>query len=366
LSLAGVFIGLGLGSKYLALIGLAALAVCIWVAASVRRRRLSLSEVSAFGLPALLVALPWYLKNLIWFGNPVFPFVFGGPDWDQSRLDLYMAYLRSFGVGRSALDYLLLPWNLYAENHRFSAAMTRIDFPSLLFPLAILQPWRGSGRSVTAALGVSALWFAGWSLGSQQLRFLLPIYPALALGVADVIAGPPRPAKGRIPWHLFLPSLAAGLMLITAFYQVQLLRRFGPLGVAAGAESRASYLARVILDYPVLVEAVRVSSEAERVLLLGDGRGYYCLPTCIPDPEHYRFAAVIADLPADALPGWFAQSGIRYVFLGWEYLDFLLQHDSQNTLGQALVGLSRLSELGCLRLVESSPWAVLYEIECRN
>ena len=35
----------------------------------------------AFGVPALLLALPWYLKNLLWFNNPFYPLYIGGPDW---------------------------------------------------------------------------------------------------------------------------------------------------------------------------------------------------------------------------------------------------------------------------------------------
>jgi hypothetical protein len=365
LGLSGAFIGLALGSKYLALIGLALLSAFIVLITWRRSQRLLSQDLLRFVGPAVVVAAPWYVKNALWLGNPVFPFIFGGPDWDPSRLGLYMSYLNSFGVGRSALDYLLLPWNIYARHESFGAVMNRIDIPSILFPLAALYPWKGSSRSVGALLALAAVWCLAWSLGSQQIRFLLPVYPALAIGTAEVIGGLSRPGAGRIPWHTFLPNLSIGLMLLTLFYQVRVLGEYDLLDVVIGSESRQQFLSRAALDLPALQAADLLIEGTGRVLMLGDGRGYYCLPGCIPDPDHFRRAAEIARLPVERLAQWFADQRADYLLLSWEDIDFLLQHDVDGNMAEAIRAVGHFKEAGCLRSRYSDEWAELFEVVCR-
>ena len=73
-----------------------------------------------FTLPALAVCAPWYLRNTIWLGDPVYPFLSGGEGtWGAGRLGLLLSYLRSFGAGASLLDYLLLPIRLYTDHGLF-------------------------------------------------------------------------------------------------------------------------------------------------------------------------------------------------------------------------------------------------------
>ncbi len=179
---AGALLGLAMGSKYLGLHGLLVLGVFVVIAL----RKAGWHQIVRSGLslsvPALLVASPWYIKNAVWFGNPVFPFYFGGVGWDPQRLEFYTAYLDTFGVGRELLDYLLLPWNMYVQHERFGAVMNRIDVPSLLFPLLIAYPFlQQKKRPLGWLFGISGLRFVLWATGSQQIRFLLPIFPALAI-----------------------------------------------------------------------------------------------------------------------------------------------------------------------------------------
>ena len=91
-ALAGIALGLGIGSKYTALLpGLA-----IGFAAIVLLRR---SRVWWWLVPGVLVfAAPWYLRNIITTGNPLFPQPIGPIDGAKSPYDLLDA---------SMLDHLL-------------------------------------------------------------------------------------------------------------------------------------------------------------------------------------------------------------------------------------------------------------------
>src|SRR5581483_6541024 len=83
---AGLAAGVAAGSKYHGLIFLAAFALLVPVLTR-QRRGLALGLFGA----AAVVALPWYVRNWIVAGNPVYPFaagVFGGRYLDSgSRYD---------------------------------------------------------------------------------------------------------------------------------------------------------------------------------------------------------------------------------------------------------------------------------------
>jgi 4-amino-4-deoxy-L-arabinose transferase-like glycosyltransferase len=63
------------GMKYLGLVAVLAIAA---VAVGLAWRRLSYRQVLVFAVPAIVVALPWYVKNAVLTGNPFYPHIFGG------------------------------------------------------------------------------------------------------------------------------------------------------------------------------------------------------------------------------------------------------------------------------------------------
>ncbi|MCC7229964.1 MAG: glycosyltransferase family 39 protein, partial [Fimbriimonadaceae bacterium] len=99
--LSAIMLGFALGTKYTGLQTLAVAGlVALVVAFSTRRNH---KPVFLIGLVALAIGSPWYVKNEVWKGNPVFPFFYsklGGKDWDQRRAEIYTNEQNTFGVGR--------------------------------------------------------------------------------------------------------------------------------------------------------------------------------------------------------------------------------------------------------------------------
>ena len=364
LLLSGIFAGLGAGSKYLGLIGIGLLALLVAASAFSKGRTAVLRALLSFAVPAVLLAAPWYLKNLLWFGNPVYPLYFSAPGWSESRQALYQAYLGSFGVGRGLVDTLLLPVHLYTRHSAFGAVTNQNDIPALVFPLVLLYPLARRNRAVSAALALSFARFLLWAAGSQQIRFLLPVYPVLAVACAAVIDGVGARVRPGSAWKAFLPLLAVGMTVITLFYQARFLQEINPLPAAVGMERREEFLARTVHDFRGVRATLETDPEAH-ILLLGNGRGYYCLPRCTPDPDHFRWSAEIMALSSSAdLTRWFEQHGVSHVLLSWMDLDFLLQHDPSGIVGMALARLRAHQESGCLHLVYDEPSAAVMRVEC--
>lgn len=362
---AGLFSGLAIGSKYLGLIGFAVLGVFIALAHIRKGWKTFLRDILAFGLPAVMVASPWFLKNWIWLGNPVYPLYFGGPGWDATRLSNYMGYLRSFGAGRSLLDYILIPWNIYVKHAQFGTVMNELDIPSVLFPLLIFYPFLKKKRIISISLMLAGIQFLLWTIGSQQTRFLLPIYPTLAVGTAFVANRILTHVKGRIPWKTYFPSLTIGLMGLTLFYQVVAVHGMAPQLPSLGIESRAEFLSRIVRDFPATYYINNNLPPTSRTLFIGNGRAYYCPELCVPDPDHFRWAREITDAVENhGLASWFSEQGFTHILYNIEDLDFLLQHDQQDVTRRAILALKDWTSEGCLDPIYEDEWATVLEVRC--
>jgi hypothetical protein len=83
-----IFSGLAMGIKYTSFVGpLALVLLLVWWG----RKQVGqvIRPLLLFGIVAFLVAAPWFLKNLAFTGNPVYPFILGGDYWDDFRADAY-------------------------------------------------------------------------------------------------------------------------------------------------------------------------------------------------------------------------------------------------------------------------------------
>ena len=135
----------------------------------------------------MLLALPWIVKTAWFTGNPVYPFfynIWGGPDWSQACWRQFADWQASVGMGRTVLDYVKLPFRVIlsaGEGYaHFDGSLNRMWIA--LVPLSVVAAFWN--RTVRACLAVSGIYFVCWASASQQLRFLIPVIPVLAIGVA--------------------------------------------------------------------------------------------------------------------------------------------------------------------------------------
>ncbi len=174
--------------------------------------------VTFIGVGAL-VGCPFYVRNLIERGNPVFPLaydLFGGRGWDSWRAWGYSRVLSDYGHGRSVTDYVLLPLRL------LTAREPRSGFESSLGPAvatgAVVSIVASFPRFRTrlfpdakAALLVAVLvfiWSLFWAVTTQQGRMFLTTVPLLLSLVAAAITGV-RSARPRV-------AIAAQWLVVSA------------------------------------------------------------------------------------------------------------------------------------------------------
>ncbi|MCG9894915.1 MAG: hypothetical protein MH204_05525, partial [Fimbriimonadaceae bacterium] len=194
--LAGIALGLCLGTKYTGLQVAAALApVLIVVGFSKKSAGFRLKPLVIGLALAVLVGGAWYVRNAVQTGNPVYPFfhsVFGGREWDDRRAEIYAREQASFGIakapanlGHAVLGLAYQPGRYVNPGQQVGAGFPTggIGFASVAVLFAAAALGRLRGRDAALA-GFAALLLLMWFVLSQQSRYLaVAALPAILAGV---------------------------------------------------------------------------------------------------------------------------------------------------------------------------------------
>jgi len=290
----GIALGIKLTAGFSGL--LLALAIVIWTLAFRRREwKGTILDLAILATVAGLIAAPWYVKNWLWFGNPIYPMIFGGPEWNATRSAWQAHFMASFGCGHGILDYLLLPWNLLVHADRFGTAFFSYSSPLIWLPLLLLVTRRRSRELVfllAFSYGQLVLWFAS----SQAIRWYLPYLAPLCIVLGALLDWLlqkwPRPWAHRGVFYTLITYAMVGLVLQQLFFWLDT----NPLPSVLGLESRHAYLTRVTSNYKAITYINEHTPPDATVLLIGDGQCYYVQRDCIPDAplDNWSYMASLA------------------------------------------------------------------------
>jgi len=303
LTLSGVFAGLSLGIKYTSfVVPLTILLLILWH----RRRevRTGLREMVIFGVSATLVASPWYLKNWLATGNPVYPFLFGGAEWDALRAAWYQR--GGTGIGWNVADWLALPWMAtlgYRDANYYDGRTGPVFL--MLVPLMLILAWLNrkdiQPRPVRYLLFAAGLQYLFWMLGViysaslWQSRLLLP-----ALVLLSPVAGQAVTDLGRWARPQFsvqnLVALVIGLALgLNIVSEALTLVVLNPVATIVGRESQDAYLTRALGNHYRAMKTINQTLPASaRVLFLWEPRTYYSQRPAQPDILLDNFARLLS------------------------------------------------------------------------
>jgi hypothetical protein len=253
--LATVFAGLAAGSKLTG--GVAALQTAVVAAVFKLSGSSSVSSSSsrtptpsqsrgaaarAFGVVvagAFALALPWYLRNVSFTGNPVFPI---GNPW-LGLPDRPLAF-NQYGYGRDLLHLLTSPFDLVWRGDAFDKGWAIGPAYLALVPVGIAVTWSTKVGRAACALVLS--WWIIWFFSSPQTRLLLPILPtAAALASAGAVAALGSPERWLRRAAVVLMGSAA---LLGAAFAILAVKIYGP--AALGLEDREAFLTRMSWHFP--------------------------------------------------------------------------------------------------------------------
>jgi 4-amino-4-deoxy-L-arabinose transferase-like glycosyltransferase len=253
LIISGVMCGLAIGTKYTALFFLLGLGL-IGLYRGLKDRKYK--PLAVFSLLAGLVPLPWFIRNVYYTRNPVFPFfyeVFGRlfgyglwkPDHFQGVFDDFFHY----GYGRSLKSLIMLPWHILSDwkGSGMEAQISPIYFlvPILLFIPGIVAP----RLRLLLGLGVAYLLF--WFFGVQHGRYLMPALPLLSLAAGITLNRLLLKPELLRKYVNFKVATALGAILLISpgwIWAVLRVRERGHIPVTQ--EQRFDYLVQRLPSYP--------------------------------------------------------------------------------------------------------------------
>ncbi len=328
--LPGIFAGLAMGEKYtaafivLALIGLIA-----------TPRRAIASRLMIFCLCAGVVAMPWYARNWIFMGNPVYPFVWGGPYWDAFRADWYSR--PGTGLLKEPLRLLLAPWDATVLGSE-QGVLYQATISPLLLALLPLGLFTRHAALLTPRPTRALWWFTGalyavWLYGVaqsaalSQTRLLFPAFPALALLAGEFVDRLVALDLPQLSVRRFAMLVIGVVLSLTAFSYGLSAIQSQTMAYMVGAVSRGEYLAGALGEFYTVTEWVnRETVPQARILFLWETRPYYFRRAVLEDPLLDRWAHLRFRFgSADAIARYLRAEGYNHILLNRAGLDNILQ-----------------------------------------
>ncbi len=358
LRLAGLFTGFAIATKYTAapaVIGLAL--VVVWRCLSQREEGMAVGArvgiwrcLLQYGGVAAVAAAPWYLKNLIVTGNPVYPFFFAAPYWDSFRA----AWYSRFGSGlafTAPLRLLTAPLEatIFGAEGREPFGATIGPLFLMLVPVGICPlrfalrlhsgqasgiferylPHRGWMRDALIVCGTAYLGWLGMIAASQllvQTRLLFPVFPLLAVIAAGGFNALRQSESLSFGARRIVLAVAGASLALTAF---NLALEFGASGVASvlsGGRSREDYLVDRLGWHALAMQSVNQLPADSRVIFLWEPRSLYCKADCRPDAllDRWWHDRQTLGTPEAIVQAW-REAGITHVLLWRAGYQFIIE-----------------------------------------
>jgi 4-amino-4-deoxy-L-arabinose transferase-like glycosyltransferase len=264
----GVFCGLAADTKYLGLYWMAALVLATFLAAPRGRRSSRAGLLSVFALASLT---PWYLRNALVTGNPVFPFL---SNWiPGARTEGYASGWAGLGTWfsgnllgglRRPVSMFTLPWRVAFDTAGFGGASPLSPYYLLILPLMAWQA-RGDSRFRRWLFLLVAYVAAGTA---YDPRFQLPSAALLAVAGGIALARLlERPRAAFLRGEGAAAALALGLAALGPAYAVYKIFRHG--APPSNPAAREAFLERELPGYDAIGALNRSCGASYTVFAIG-------------------------------------------------------------------------------------------------
>jgi len=273
MALAGLLAGMAAGCRHQAIgYGIVLLLAAGLINDMFQKRKGTFRAWSVFTGASLITAGPWYIKNLLQTGDPIYP-LFSSL---LGRLDYASGFADGLVSARPV--HLLWSWILVPYQAVFEPLSLSMTASIGVLPLALI-PVLPSLRRRGLRSGFLLLWvimsFSAWHLTFRTFRYSMPMMAVVCLwlGAAMVFSSE---GSGRAQKALKLTVCLALLVNLGVFVGLSdYVNR--SVGAALGTKSPGRYLSTTYEVFPAIDFLNQLTPPPGKVLFLGEMRGFYSL-----------------------------------------------------------------------------------------
>lgn len=299
-ALAGAFAGMATGVKYTGIF----IPIAIFVLILFRNRLHSLRSTISYLLCALAFASPWYIRNLFFTGNPVYPFVFGGPYWDVFRTEWFSRF--GTGLVTTPLRIITAPWDATVfgleGTEVYSATIGPLLLALLPLLLLLISPKRINDKDHSTSninfelrflfysLIFSTVLYLFWLYGIAQsklliqTRLLYPAFPTFAIVAAIAFDRLHEFDLAQFSLQRFARMLTALILALTLLNYSLAFVANNPLTFITGSITRETFLEGTLGDYYRAAKLINTELPLDaKVVTLWEPRSYYIHRAIQPD-----------------------------------------------------------------------------------
>jgi 4-amino-4-deoxy-L-arabinose transferase-like glycosyltransferase len=289
--LASLFAGMAISVKYTA--GILLLPGMLSVFSASRFRFSIYKKLGAailWILLAILIALPWLIKNVVATGNPIYPFFFPSGSMDQFRIKQY----RGTAVENIWLTLFFLPIRATFLGMEAGSGYSAAIGPLLLgFSVLTILDWRKSSSEyrteIKAAYWILLSGLITWIIASRfsnyliQTRLYFAILPAVAFLAGAGFYNLDKISSMGVRFGWISGCLVVIVLGFTVYEICSSTIRMGSVQFFFGMKSNVEYLTDNLGWYYPAMQEIRSLPDDAKVLMLWEPRSLYCLPQCVPD-----------------------------------------------------------------------------------
>jgi len=354
----GILSGLAFGSQYCA--GYTGIVLASIIGFLSRKDGISkcFSRIMAYGLPAMLLASPWLVKNYIYAGNPVYPVL---------NTSFGLPALELFSHEKTIVGMVTIFWDMsIGKIAHFGKAVGPMLF--LILPFVILL--RPIPKSVKFALGFFFAVFFMWYFGVQRPRNLLT-----GLGILSLVSAYTYIELGRRSRFVRNSLIILGSVVLLfnwaefthQYFVTRQYQRY-----ILGLENREDFIQRMLdmmqRAYPsgsMTKFTNEQLADNTRILSINNGNGYYIrrpyIDSRMVDADFSHDKAC----DADTLLAQWRSAGITHVFVNENYVGALKEGDRSRGIDMFVLS-DPAFRARCFKEIFSVRGQHLYALTCQE
>lgn len=285
----GALVGFGLGVKYSVLwMGAAFGLLVLWATRREGWRRW-LEYAAMFGVVAGIVFLPWLIRNLIWYDNPVYPLMFESAEMDTIRQEWYSRPESGLIYGADAWQLPIFPFMItfFGVEAEGSYGTDIGPLFLMLIPLLLIV-WRHLNaaerstvvRALVIAGCVAVAWILSAAFGSyisKQTRLVFYLFGPLAVAAGIGFQALRKLPKKPFDLYFVLQALVALILVFTLIDAARFVNNSGANYYFSGKKDyETRYLEHTLAWHYVTMQQVNELPEGSTVRFLWEPRYLYC------------------------------------------------------------------------------------------